>query len=165
MNVISLSLTSSSFQSSQQWRKRLPRIWDPNIVMKATLINTALENNVVASMEKLHGWNSKFSNNFTSSYKELCTISRSGGNALFGNRATLLRRENVKNFGPLRNLCSTSYGFRVLEEVKVGVGRGDPVVALESAIISHGMPFPHNTTFALHLQAIVRQQVGSFLIK
>ena len=33
---------------------------------------------------------------------------------------------------------------RVLPEVRKALDRGDPVVALESTIISHGMPYPQN---------------------
>lgn len=41
--------------------------------------------------------------------------------------------------------------------------RGSPgsVVALESTIITHGMPYPHNLETALEVEQIVRQKVGS----
>lgn len=35
-----------------------------------------------------------------------------------------------------------------------------PVVALESTIITHGMPFPHNLNTAIQVEEIVRNQVG-----
>lgn len=34
-----------------------------------------------------------------------------------------------------------------------------PVVALESTIITHGMPFPHNLNTAIQVEEIVRNQV------
>jgi pseudouridine-5'-phosphate glycosidase len=32
-----------------------------------------------------------------------------------------------------------------------------PIVALESTVISHGLPYPHNLRLALRLEAIVRE--------
>ena len=43
--------------------------------------------------------------------------------------------------------------FLVAPEVAAAVARGDPVVALESTIISHGMPFPANMECALAVEA------------
>lgn len=40
----------------------------------------------------------------------------------------------------------------------MGVEMGEPIVCLESAIISHGMPYPDNIQTALHLQNVVRKQ-------
>lgn len=42
------------------------------------------------------------------------------------------------------------------EEVSEALSRGAPVVALESTIISHGMPFPRNAETALAVEAEVR---------
>lgn len=42
------------------------------------------------------------------------------------------------------------------EEVRDALSRGAPVVALESTIISHGMPFPRNAETALAVEAEVR---------
>ncbi|MGL5979033.1 MAG: pseudouridine-5'-phosphate glycosidase [Erysipelotrichaceae bacterium] len=44
----------------------------------------------------------------------------------------------------------------VSEEVKAAVAAGKPVVALESTIISHGMPYPKNVETALRVEEIVR---------
>lgn len=38
-----------------------------------------------------------------------------------------------------------------------------PVVALESTIITHGMPRPHNLATAIEVEEIVRQQVIEFV--
>ena len=46
--------------------------------------------------------------------------------------------------------------FVVSEEVSVALERGDPVVALESTIISHGLPRPRNLEAAQEFESIVR---------
>jgi pseudouridine-5'-phosphate glycosidase len=43
-------------------------------------------------------------------------------------------------------------------EVATALRRGAPVVALESTIISHGMPWPQNVETALRVEAAVREQ-------
>ena len=42
-------------------------------------------------------------------------------------------------------------------EVAAAVAEGRPVVALESTIISHGMPYPQNVETALNVERIVRE--------
>ncbi len=42
-------------------------------------------------------------------------------------------------------------------EVAEALGRGRPVVALESTIISHGMPYPRNVETALRVEETVRE--------
>ncbi len=42
-------------------------------------------------------------------------------------------------------------------EVKAALDEGKPVVALESTIISHGMPYPQNVETALNVEAIIRE--------
>ena len=49
---------------------------------------------------------------------------------------------------------------RVNEEVKQALKEGRPVVALESTIISHGMPYPQNVETALNVERIVRENGG-----
>ncbi len=46
--------------------------------------------------------------------------------------------------------------LRVAPEVQSALSQGAPVVALESTIISHGMPYPKNVETALAVEAIVR---------
>lgn len=48
----------------------------------------------------------------------------------------------------------------IAKEVKEGLEQGKPVVALESTIISHGMPYPENVETALKAEAIVRENGG-----
>ena len=42
-------------------------------------------------------------------------------------------------------------------EVKQAIEEGKPVVALESTIISHGMPYPQNVQTALNVEKIIRE--------
>jgi pseudouridine-5'-phosphate glycosidase len=42
------------------------------------------------------------------------------------------------------------------DEVRAALGGGRPVVALESTIITHGMPHPHNVATAREVEAVVR---------
>lgn len=46
--------------------------------------------------------------------------------------------------------------LQVLDEVAAAVHDGHPVVALESTIISHGMPYPTNVEMAVEVESIVR---------
>lgn len=41
-------------------------------------------------------------------------------------------------------------------KVKTALEQGKPVVALESTIISHGMPYPKNVETALNVEKIIR---------
>ena len=41
-------------------------------------------------------------------------------------------------------------------EVKAALAAGKPVVALESTIITHGMPYPQNLEMAREVEAVVR---------
>lgn len=43
-------------------------------------------------------------------------------------------------------------------EVKEAIEQGKPVVALESTIISHGMPYPQNVETALNVEKIIREE-------
>lgn len=46
--------------------------------------------------------------------------------------------------------------LNVSQEVKNALAEGKPVVALESTIISHGMPYPKNVETALNVEKIIR---------
>ncbi|MBQ7245482.1 MAG: pseudouridine-5'-phosphate glycosidase [Firmicutes bacterium] len=50
--------------------------------------------------------------------------------------------------------------LKVNPEVKQALKEGKPVVALESTIISHGMPYPNNVETALNVEKIVREHGG-----
>ena len=45
----------------------------------------------------------------------------------------------------------------VAPEVQEAIRAGKPVVALESTIISHGMPYPQNVETALNVEKIIRE--------
>lgn len=44
------------------------------------------------------------------------------------------------------------------DEVRAALAKGEPVVALESTIISHGMPYPDNVACARELESILRSK-------
>lgn len=44
----------------------------------------------------------------------------------------------------------------VTPEIQEAIDAGKPVVALESTILSHGMPYPQNVEFAHKVEEIVR---------
>ena len=50
--------------------------------------------------------------------------------------------------------------MEISPEVKEAIEKGIPVVALESTIISHGMPYPQNAETALKVENIVRENGG-----
>lgn len=54
-------------------------------------------------------------------------------------------------------LHMTNSFLKVSNEVKQALQQNKPVVALESTIISHGMPYPKNVETALTVEAIVKQ--------
>ena len=47
--------------------------------------------------------------------------------------------------------------LEISPEVRAALAEGKPVVALESTIISHGMPYPQNVETAMNVEQIVRQ--------
>lgn len=50
--------------------------------------------------------------------------------------------------------------FDISEEVRNALDSKKPVVALESTIVTHGMPYPSNVECALEVENVVREQVG-----
>ncbi|GAA5804549.1 pseudouridine-5'-phosphate glycosidase [Helicostylum pulchrum] len=53
---------------------------------------------------------------------------------------------------------NTSKSFIITPEIQSAIRNKGPVVALESTIISHGMPYPQNVETAKAVEAIIRQQ-------
>jgi pseudouridine-5'-phosphate glycosidase len=47
--------------------------------------------------------------------------------------------------------------LQLTDEVRTALADGRPVVALESTIISHGMPYPDNVAMAREVEAIIRE--------
>ena len=58
-----------------------------------------------------------------------------------------------------RNRNGFVYGSHVLEAKNNGM----PIVALESTIITHGMPYPENLETALQVEDAVRKNVSLFI--
>ncbi|XP_018540061.1 uncharacterized protein zgc:136858 isoform X2 [Lates calcarifer] len=54
--------------------------------------------------------------------------------------------------------CKNDSLFRVHPSVSQALAENKPVVALESTIITHGMPYPHNLSTAKEVEAIVRAE-------
>ena len=52
---------------------------------------------------------------------------------------------------------NTEKYLSVTPEIAEAVAAGKPVVALESTILSHGMPYPQNVETALHVEKIIRE--------
>lgn len=48
--------------------------------------------------------------------------------------------------------------IKINPEIKIALKNGDPLVALESTIISHGMPYPKNVETALRVEDEIRKQ-------
>ena len=51
----------------------------------------------------------------------------------------------------------SSFATKVSDEVRQAVAENKPVVALESTIITHGLPFPANVQMAIEVEQIVRK--------
>jgi pseudouridine-5'-phosphate glycosidase len=47
--------------------------------------------------------------------------------------------------------------FHLLPEIAQALEMNVPVVALESAVITHGLPYPHNYSLAMEMEFIIRQ--------
>lgn len=58
----------------------------------------------------------------------------------------------------MSELKMSSEFLQISPEVQEALNNNQPVVALESTIISHGMPFPQNAQTALEVEATIRQQ-------
>ena len=54
---------------------------------------------------------------------------------------------------------SKSKAVVISDHVQNAIANGDPIVALESTIITHGMPRPHNLNTAKRVEAIIREKV------
>lgn len=48
--------------------------------------------------------------------------------------------------------------LHISDEIKAALLGGDPIVALESTIITHGLPWPENKEIALELEAVIHEE-------
>jgi len=70
-----------------------------------------------------------------------------------GQFTVALRAAN--SFGVIYPMSAKAY-LSVAGEVEAALAAGKPVVALESTIITHGMPYPQNLAMAQEVEAVVR---------
>ncbi|XP_042268237.1 pseudouridine-metabolizing bifunctional protein C1861.05 isoform X2 [Thunnus maccoyii] len=70
--------------------------------------------------------------------------------------SALILRRGISTFQS--KLCNNDSLFRVHPSVSQALAENRPVVALESTIITHGMPYPHNLSTAKEVEAIVRAE-------
>lgn len=73
----------------------------------------------------------------------------------------ILSKKSAFNFVRLAALRRelSNINLIVKDEIRAALDKGNPVVALESTIITHGMPYPDNVKCALEVENIVRNQV------
>ncbi|XP_072291752.1 uncharacterized protein [Eucyclogobius newberryi] len=69
---------------------------------------------------------------------------------------TLILRRGISTYPS--KLCKHDSLFRVHPSVSQALAGNRPVVALESTIITHGMPYPHNLSTAKEVEAIIRAE-------
>lgn len=69
---------------------------------------------------------------------------------------TFILRRGISTYHS--RLCKNDSLFRVHQSVSWALAENRPVVALESTIITHGMPYPHNLSTATEVEAIVRAE-------
>uniref|UniRef100_A0A671VH74 Zgc:136858 n=1 Tax=Sparus aurata TaxID=8175 RepID=A0A671VH74_SPAAU len=70
--------------------------------------------------------------------------------------STLILRRGITTYQSRQ--CKNDSHFRVHPSVSQALAENKPVVALESTIITHGMPYPHNLSTAKEVEAIVRAE-------
>ena len=59
---------------------------------------------------------------------------------------------------------NAAHSLSILPAVAEALAAGHPVVALESTLITHGMPYPPNVTMATAVEGIVRAKQDLSLI-
>ena len=81
--------------------------------------------------------------------------------SLPASNVALLRHHHNSSSSPscLRPTFSKNH-LQVLPEVSNALSSNRPVVALESTIIAHGMPYPQNLELSQELSAILREEVS-----
>lgn len=75
-------------------------------------------------------------------------------------RNIILRTFKPTSLISVRTLLKNNH-IKINEEVRFALETRQPIVALESTIITHGMPYPENVKCALEVEKIVRQQVSA----
>lgn len=57
--------------------------------------------------------------------------------------------------------CFSRSSIDISPEVKIALNNRKPVIALESALITHGLPYPKNVDTAMEMEHIIKSHVGS----
>lgn len=57
--------------------------------------------------------------------------------------------------------CFSRTSIDISPEVKAALNHRKPVIALESALITHGLPYPKNVETAMEMEHIIRSHVSS----
>ncbi|XP_071350447.1 uncharacterized protein [Trachinotus anak] len=70
--------------------------------------------------------------------------------------SALILRRGIKTYQG--TWCKNDSLFRIHPSVSRALAENKPVVALESTIITHGMPYPHNLSTAKEVESIVRAE-------
>jgi pseudouridine-5'-phosphate glycosidase len=84
------------------------------------------------------------------------TIRRfSGGSSYHNNPHDLSQRIPSHRFS---TLTSSPPFLRIQDSVQKALSNNQPVVALESTIVAHGMPYPQNFNLAMEVEGIAREQ-------
>ena len=58
----------------------------------------------------------------------------------------------------LKGMKMNKENLVILPEIQDAIAEGKPIVALESTIISHGMPYPENEKFANDIEQVIRKE-------
>lgn len=68
--------------------------------------------------------------------------------------------------GNFKHICRyfSRSSIDITPEVKYALNNRKPVIALESALITHGLPYPTNVETALEMEDIIKSQVLTYLI-
>lgn len=68
-------------------------------------------------------------------------------------------RKNASSLpiSPRRRIATDSRYLNISDEVRQAVSENKPVVALETAIYTHGFPYPQNLSLSAHLESLVRK--------
>ena len=68
----------------------------------------------------------------------------------------------IFKFSCRRLFSTSSKSIIISDKVRHALQNNEPVVALESTIITHGMPHPHNIQCAKRVEEIIEQNVSIF---
>lgn len=69
-------------------------------------------------------------------------------------------KRNLKNVSRYFSMSSID----ISPEVKNALNNRKPVIALESALITHGLPYPKNVETALEMEHIIKSHVINILL-